>query len=379
MTKKADKQELPSWLRVDREGLRIQVIFTGEEIDADGFMGEHALRTAFSDLLLAENQAFGKGARPWRQWEGCKSFAEILKRSIEKVKDQGILHVQQETRGGRVREIARPPAAGCIAKGCTFTTKALSGEQAVNALWSHLTTSSSNEADAYNLRNGPHYQDRSRLLHPTKQMMDQLNFWWNRDDELTQERNLASQGFPVAADRLKESRRIIGLPRTPTIEMHPSAKKTAGSGTGAAPPKKEEKPSTPRAWGAIDLDHYTSKRDASRKERAPGNAGTPRASSAGGRAPAVPARQLVISPRLHEPEEPPPARLKERAKLNPNPQAASKERARVLARSTPAARAAIRTKQASSGEQGSEDDPEDSQEDEREEEATGAQEGELEE
>ena len=209
-------------------------------------------------------------------------------------------------------------------------------------------------------------------------MMDQLNFWWNRDDELTQERNLASQGFPVAADRLKESRRIIGLPRAPTIEMHPPMKKTAGSGTGAAPPKKEEKPSTPRAWGAIDLDHYTSKRDASRKGRAPGNAGTPRASSAGGRAPAVPARQLVISPRLHEPEEPPPARLKERAKLNPNPQAASKERARVLARSTPAARAAIRTKQASSGEQGSEDDPEDSQEDEQEKEATGAQEGELE-
>ena len=86
---------------------------------------------------------------------------------------------------------------------------------------------------------------------------------------------------------------------------------------------------------------------------------------------------MVISPRL--PEGPPPAQQKERAKLNPNPQAALKERARALARITPAARAAIRTKQASSGEQGSEDEPGDSQEDEVEEEANGDQEEEPEE
>ena len=86
---------------------------------------------------------------------------------------------------------------------------------------------------------------------------------------------------------------------------------------------------------------------------------------------------MVLSPRL--PDGPPPHQLKERAKLNPNPQAALKERARALARSTPAARAALRTKQASSGEQGSEDEPGDSQEDESEEEANGDQEEEPEE
>ena len=171
----------------------------------------------------------------------------------------------------------------------------------MNALWGHLSTSSANEAEAFRQS-----QDRSKLLHPTKPMMDQLNHWWQKDDEAAQERNLAAQGFSVDADRLKESRRIVGLPRAPTIGMHPPLQK--GSGTGA-PPQNQRRAagagsSTPTAvWGAIDLDHYASKRDSTRRERV-GNAGSPRASSAGERAPAVPARKM-LSPRLPSASPPP--------------------------------------------------------------------------
>ena len=50
------KQGLPSWIRKDRHGLRIKLVIEGSEVDQHGFISEHTLRTAFADLLLAEEQ-----------------------------------------------------------------------------------------------------------------------------------------------------------------------------------------------------------------------------------------------------------------------------------------------------------------------------------
>ena len=58
------KQGLPSWIRKDRNGLRIKLVFEGSEVDQHGFISEHTLRTAFADLLLTEEQVYGKGVRP---------------------------------------------------------------------------------------------------------------------------------------------------------------------------------------------------------------------------------------------------------------------------------------------------------------------------
>ena len=143
------KQGLPSWIRKDRHGLRIKLVFEGSEVDQHGFISEHTLRTAFADLLLAEEQVYGKGARPWREWMGCTTFGDILVRGVAKVAENGLLHVEEETRNGRTKGIARAPAACCIAEGCGYHTKCLSGEDAVNALSGHLSTSSANEAEAF--------------------------------------------------------------------------------------------------------------------------------------------------------------------------------------------------------------------------------------
>ena len=100
------KQGLPSWIRKDRHGLRIKLVFSGSEMDKDGYISEHTLRTAFADLLMAEDQAYGKGVRPWRKWEGCTTFGDILVRSVAKVAEDGLLHVEEEKRtaGGRRRK-----------------------------------------------------------------------------------------------------------------------------------------------------------------------------------------------------------------------------------------------------------------------------------
>ena len=248
----------------------------------------------------------------------------------------------------------------------------------MNALWGHLSTSSANEAEAFKKS-----QDRSKLLHPTKPMIEQLNYHWQKEDAAAQERSLAAQGFSVDGERLKESRKIVGLPRAPAIDMHPSLRK--GPGTGA-PPQNQRRAagagaSAPAAaWGTINLDHYAppriikaqeldlSQREPRRRERV-GNAGSPRASSAGERAPAVPARKM-LSPRLPSAS---PSPGKERARLNPGP--------KFLARSTPAALAAQlgskHTKQASSGEQASADEKEEEEqeEDEKEDQEDEAEEG----
>ena len=190
---------------------------------------------------MAEEQVYGKGVRPWRKWEGCTTFGDILVCAVAKVAEDGVLHTEEEMKDGRSREVARAPAACCIAKGCSYHTKRLSGEDAVNALWGHLSTSSANEAEAFKKS-----QDRSKLLHPTKPMIEQLNYHWQKEDAAAQERSLAAQGFSVDGERLKESRKIVGLPRAPAIGMHPPLRK--GPGTGA-PPQNQR-----RAAGAGEGD-----------------------------------------------------------------------------------------------------------------------------
>ena len=192
------KQRLPSWIRKNRHGLRIKLVFSGSEIDKDGFISEHDLRTAFADLLLAEDQVYGKGVRPWRKWEGCTTFGDILVCSVAKVAEGGVLHVEEEMKNGRSREVARAPAACCIAKGCGYHTKSLSGEDAVNALWGHLSTSSANEAEASRKS-----QDRSKLLHPTQPMIEQLNHHCQIDEHRSAAwRHKASQSMEIDSRNL---------------------------------------------------------------------------------------------------------------------------------------------------------------------------------
>ena len=55
-TDAGSQQGLPSWIRKDRHGLRTKLVIEGSEVDQHGFISEHTLRTAFADLLLAEEQ-----------------------------------------------------------------------------------------------------------------------------------------------------------------------------------------------------------------------------------------------------------------------------------------------------------------------------------
>ena len=79
-------------------------------------MDEHHLRAAYADLLLAEESVFGK-QRPWRQWKKCSLFKDLLRKGIEKVAREGIVHTEEVTRNGRSKEVSKAPAVACIAGG----------------------------------------------------------------------------------------------------------------------------------------------------------------------------------------------------------------------------------------------------------------------
>ena len=227
-SKKAQEEELPPWIRMERQHgqqrMSIKVIVDGTEIDDQGYMDEHHLRAAYADLLLAEESVFGK-QRPWRRWKDCVYFRDLLKKGIEKVARDGIVHTEEVTTNGRTKEIAKAPAVCCLADGCSYHTRCLTGEDAVNALWGHYNIACSNEEESFRKT-----KDRRKLVHPTQPMIEQMNYHWQKEAAAAHERSLAAQGFSVDGEKLREPRKAVGLPRAPALLPQQASRK--GSGTG---------------------------------------------------------------------------------------------------------------------------------------------------
>ena len=57
-----------------------------------------------------------------------------MSKGIEKVARDGIVHTEEVTTHGRTKEISKAPAVACLADGCSYHTRCLTGEAAVNAL-----------------------------------------------------------------------------------------------------------------------------------------------------------------------------------------------------------------------------------------------------
>ena len=81
--------------------------------------------------------------------------------SGEKVRPEGIGHTETIKRGGKTWEETRAPALACLAPGCGYNIRAMDWDKAVYAMWSHLETSSSNEAAEAEASG-----NKSVLIHP---------------------------------------------------------------------------------------------------------------------------------------------------------------------------------------------------------------------
>ena len=88
----------------------IQVVMSGNEIDADGFIDEDHLRAGYQDLLMAEEKIFGR-TRAWRNYRGCYFFQDLQRCGIERVTEEGILHTEKITAHGKTKEVTKAPAA----------------------------------------------------------------------------------------------------------------------------------------------------------------------------------------------------------------------------------------------------------------------------
>ena len=98
------RKKLPNWARWEADVNRDPE--TGEEqesdpclwinvtdsirLDEDGmyWLSEHGIKSAYTDVLRLESPTFASADRPWRCWEGCRFFGDVLRLARKHVREK---------------------------------------------------------------------------------------------------------------------------------------------------------------------------------------------------------------------------------------------------------------------------------------------------
>ena len=88
------------------------------EVGEGNFLNEHALRNACADFLDLEARVFKGSERPWRTWEGCRFFGQVIRAARDAIQRKKIVHEEVMKQGGRTWTERHPPCLACPADGC---------------------------------------------------------------------------------------------------------------------------------------------------------------------------------------------------------------------------------------------------------------------
>ena len=215
-------------------------------------ISEHGVRSGYTDILRLGDKVFTNSQRPYRVWEGCRFFSEVLSKGRAQARDRKLTVQAVEKRGGQTYSVTRKVLFACFNKDCRkkWDSGAQPWETAVSSFWSHLENAS--EQEEIEAREGG---DRSVMTHPTREMMRQMTWFHDKQVKRDAELKLMLQGAalsPRADQTAKEHQWDYHgeLPRTgakqkdkgpaPRPPGSSSAQSQAGRQSGAK--KKEPHP-----------------------------------------------------------------------------------------------------------------------------------------
>ena len=76
-------------------------------------MSEHGLKSAYHDMLTLETQTFSSADRPWRTWEGCRFYGDILRLAREHVEKNNVTCELTMKKDGKTMTKKKPPCLAC--------------------------------------------------------------------------------------------------------------------------------------------------------------------------------------------------------------------------------------------------------------------------
>ena len=224
------------WIRVT-DGIRL---------DEEGayWMSEHGIKSAYTDVIKLETQTFSSADRPWRCWEGCRFYGDVLRLARAHVQKMGITCEVAIKKEGRTYMRTKPPCLACPSEHCKkkWNSGGQDWPEAVGFFWTHLQGSSSAE-EAEALAGG----DRTVMVHPTKEMINQMEVFWKKQNRREAELKLQAQGAapsPRSAAQAKQHQRefLREQPRTLEKKGKGPAPRPAGSGSTKTEQKEKRKP-----------------------------------------------------------------------------------------------------------------------------------------
>ena len=183
-----------------------------------------------ADVIKLETQTFASADRPWRCWEGCRFFGDVLRLARAHVKKMEITCEVAIKKEGRTYMRQKPPCLACPSPHCKkkWNSSGQDWPDSVSSLWTHLQGSSTAE-EAEALAGG----DRTVVVHPTMEMLDQMEVFWKKQNRRDAELKLQAQGAapsPRSAAQAKQHQReyVREQPRTLEKKRKGPAPRPAG-------------------------------------------------------------------------------------------------------------------------------------------------------
>ena len=155
------KKKLPEWARwepdVNEEEeqesdpcLWIRVT-DGIRLDEEGayWMSEYRLKSAYTDMITLETQTFSSADRPWRCWEGCRFYGDVLRLAREHVAKNNVTCELTIKKDGRTVLKKKPPCLACPSEHCKkkWNSGGQEWKEAVHSFWTHLQGASTAQAE----------------------------------------------------------------------------------------------------------------------------------------------------------------------------------------------------------------------------------------
>ena len=78
------------------------------------WISEHGLKSGYTDLLRLEDKTFTSTQRPWRSWEGCRFFGEVLNKGRAYAREKGLTVDVMIKKGGKTYQRTKPPTFACF-------------------------------------------------------------------------------------------------------------------------------------------------------------------------------------------------------------------------------------------------------------------------
>ena len=109
--------------------------------DEDGvqtfWISEHGVRSGYTDILRLGDKVFTNSQRPYRVWEGCRYFSEVLTKGRAQARDRKLTVQAVEKRGGKTYSVTRKVLFACFNKDCRkkWDSGSQLWESAISSLW----------------------------------------------------------------------------------------------------------------------------------------------------------------------------------------------------------------------------------------------------